>query len=149
MEENEETEELTYALEGELIFVSYKPAKLERGMYFITKLSVGLINPERELFKLEEIPEDEDSFMMLYGAPVKLFILRREDHEIMVNPAEIGWFDNDEDNDDLYPIRLKHLNTIINDCEGFCWVDVNNDESTRLYEGKAIISYELNNEEEE
>jgi len=119
MEDNE-----TYAIEGELVFISYKPDHLEKGMYFVHTITVGVIEPIKELFQLEEIPEDQEAYMSQYGAPVKLMIMNTFDSEVLAYPDQIGWFDSEEEMRDEVPISLEHLNTIINKCDGICWVDV-------------------------
>jgi len=138
MENNE-----TYAMEGELVFVSYKPEQLEKGMYFVHTITVGVIEPITELFQLEEIPEDQEAYMAQYGAPVKLMIMNTFDSDVLVYPDQIGWYDDEEEMLDAVPISLEHLNTIINKCNGICWVDIYEDDTVTLHEGKAIISFEL------
>jgi hypothetical protein len=52
------------------VFKSYKPLKLEKGMFFIT-YSMG-VNVIREI---TEIPADMDEFVSINGYPVEPFII--------------------------------------------------------------------------
>src|SRR6187399_49354 len=88
---------ITYAMEGELVFISYKPEQLEKGMYFVHTITVGVIEPITELFQLEEIPEDQEAYMSQYGAPVKLMIMNTFDSNVLVYPDQIGWYDDEEE----------------------------------------------------
>jgi hypothetical protein len=81
----------TYLIEGEFAFQSYQPAHLKAGMHFLTMTTVGVIKPLYTFFTLEHIPDDEDLFMALYGAPVRLAILAADDHEgPLASGKEIG-----------------------------------------------------------
>jgi len=140
-------EEQTYLTEGEFAFTSYMPTKLKVGMTFITQVTVGVLEPEYLFFRLEHVPEDEEMFMSLYGAPVVLSVISMNiDEETLADPKEIGWFN---DGEDIHPITDKEINTILNDYEGF--LDIESDETgdVILLDGKVIISYLSESEEEE
>jgi hypothetical protein len=80
---------------AEIVLKSYLPLELEEGMLFTNRISVGVIEPYIELFKLEEIPEDPDTFMSKHGAPVQMWIIDGDD-EILATPEQIGWWDDDD-----------------------------------------------------
>lgn len=145
-------EQDTYLIEGELVFKSYKPAHLKVGMHFLNKITVGIIDPQANFFTLEHVPEDEDLFMSLYGAPVRLAIVFNDENgeEILASWKEIGWFEDDEKMT-LHPITDKEINTIINDYYGMLDLECNEDGDVIMYEGKVIISYlsDVNQEDEE
>lgn len=135
-------EEQTYTVEGEFAFHSYQPAHLKVGMHFLTKVTVGTLEPEWLFFTLEHVPEDEEMFMSLYGAPVHLLIISTDgEEEEYASPNQIGWFNDDNYATDVRPITDKEINIILNEHDGF--MDIESDETGDiiLYEGKAIISY--------
>jgi len=141
----------TYLIEAEFIFESYLPEKLKEGMHFLSKIMVGVIEPQNHFFTLEHIPEDEDLFMSLYGATVHLRIMTNDgEEEIIAEEAEIGWFDaciNPEE--DLIPINDKHINKIINDYKGVMDISCDEDGDVIYLDGKLVISYLEEEEEEE
>lgn len=144
MEDNQ-----TYLVEGELTFRSYEPAHLKVGMHFLTRINVGLIEPEFLFFTLEHVPEDEELFMSLYGTPVHLFIISADgDEEEYATPNQIGWF-NDEKDEALRPIGDREINEIINRDEGYLDIETDETGDIILYDGKVIISYLSETEEEE
>jgi len=48
---------------AEISLSSYLPDELQEGMLFTNRISVGVVEPYIELFELEEVPEDADTFM--------------------------------------------------------------------------------------
>jgi len=142
-------DELTYLTEGEFAFVSYVPSSLKVGMHFLHQVTVGLIEPEWIFFTLEEVPEDEDMFMSLYGAPVLVYVVSTEDGtEVLANPKEIRLFD---DGGELVPISDAIMTEIINKDEGFMDIECDDTGDVILFEGSVIISYisSIDGEEED
>jgi len=142
-------DELTYLTEGEFAFVSYVPSELKVGMHFLHQVTVGLIEPEWIFFTLEEVPEDEDMFMSLYGAPVLVYVVSTEDGtEVLANPKEIRLFD---DGGELVPISDAIMTEIINKDEGFMDIECDDTGDVILFEGSVIISYisSIDGEEED
>lgn len=137
-----------YLVEGEFIFHSFLPAKLEVGMKFITKRGGPGVEPELYVFTLEEVPNDQNAFMAANGAPITINIITTgEDGEIIALHQEIGLFDDGEGN--LVPITDKQINTIITGYNGVMNVESDETGDPILYDGKVIISYLSNLEEEE
>lgn len=138
---------------AELIFKSYLPKTLELGMLFINKLSVGLLEPEIELWSLDNIPDNIDEFLAKNGAPVELLIVC-DVEGVLAEHSKIGWFDEGEDSDELHDISLEEINIIINQYEGNLLIDIIESlyevgvVTPDLCEDKVIISYD-NYEEEE
>lgn len=129
-----------YLVEGEFIFHSFIPAKLEVGMKFITKRTVLLPEPELSVVTLTEVPENEEEFMKVNGAPVTINIITTgEDGEIIALHDEIGIFDYGNGN--LIPITDDQINHIINQFNGVMNVESDETGDPILYEGKVIISY--------
>jgi hypothetical protein len=142
----------TYLLEGELAFVSYMPLELEIGMHFLSKITVGVIEPISLFFTLEHIPEEPELFMSLYGAPVKMVItIPGDDEEILAESEEIGWFDecSECDEGELVPLSDVHINIIINEYDGRVDLMCDEDGDIATTDGKVIISFVEIEEEEE
>jgi hypothetical protein len=110
---------------AEISLSSYLPPELEVGMLFINRISVGVIEPYIELFELEELPEDPESFMVRFGAPVELVIID-DDENIIASHEEIGWWDEGEHSDEYRDITLNDINYILRELDGY--VDVEYDE---------------------
>ena len=131
---------------AELIFKSYLPKTLELGMLFVNKLSVGLLEPEIELWSLDNIPDNSDEFLAKNGAPVELLIIC-EIEGVLAEHSQIGWFDIGEDSDELHDITLKEVNIIINQYEGNLKINITDHlydldiVIPELIEGKVILSY--------
>lgn len=120
-----------YNYEAELVLRSYMPKKLEKGMLFLS-----VTEHETKLWKLKTIPFDKDKFLVEHGAPMEICIID-EDENILAEPHEIGWFDEGEHTDELRPISLEDINTIINEYEG--WLNIEIYESFYDYKISTII----------
>lgn len=126
---------------AELVLKSYMPEKLEIGMYFYRIIRTGVNGFVREVWQLMELPENEETFMSLNGAPIELYIIAAE-IVILAMPLEIGWFDAGEDTDELYDITLTEINTIINENQGLLQIEVDEEGLSPLYiNNKVIIKY--------
>jgi hypothetical protein len=127
---------------AEFVLMSYLPDKLEEGMLFINRISVGVMEPYIELFELKEIPEDIDEFMAKHGSPIKLFIIG-EAEQILATPEEIGWWDEGEHVEDYREITLDDINFIIRELDGYVDIMIDDEEESPtpiLGEGKVILS---------
>ena len=138
-----------YTYEAELVMKSYMPKRLEKGMLFVDATPDSV-----SLFKLEEVPFDEEKFLVENGAPVELFIID-DDESIIAEPHEIGWLDEGEDVDELREVTLDDINYILNECEGFLEIQIEEDMFDEeemiipiMYEQKVVISF-LQEEEDE
>lgn len=127
---------------GELILKSYLPFKLEEGMLFVNRISVGVIDPYIELYMLEEIPEDQDAFMSKYGAPVDMFIID-DNEDILAVEEDFGWWDEGPWTDELREITLDDINYILRECDGYIDIEISEDEQDSklpiLFEDKIIL----------
>lgn len=133
-------EDDAYLVEGEFIFTSYDPPKLLVGMRFLTSLTLGVLEPEHLLFTLDEIPEDEDLFKEVNGAPVTFNIITTgSDGEIIALDNEIGMFD--DGNGHLRSITDHEINVILNKYDATMNIESDETGDPILYDGKVIISY--------
>lgn len=131
---------------AEISLSSYLPDELEEGMLFINRISVGVVEPYIELFELDEIPEDQDAFMVKHGAPVELIIID-DDENLLASHDEIGWWDDGDDSDEYRDITLDDINYILRELDGYVDIEVDDDYDVVLIEDKVVLS--LVPEEEE
>lgn len=102
---------------AELVLKSYKPVKLEPGMWFIQKFQTGTRWEHSEVFALDRVPQDEEEFLKKNGYPAYPYIIG-EDDEVLAEPEEIGWWDEGDDTDEYRDITLQDINLIINEFDG-------------------------------
>jgi hypothetical protein len=128
-----------------LVFKSYMPMQLEKGMLFLS-----WIKDVPYIRSLENVPFDEEEYVFQNGYPVEPYIIyygnpNLNEEYILAGPEEIAWFDEGESSDYILDIEVKHYNTIIQDYESEIELEIDpNDEdsiSPLLYEGKITIRY--------
>jgi len=133
---------------GKLVFKSYKPLKLEKGMLFLLR-----DKSEMSVIELDSVPMNDDEYISQYGYPVEPYIIQpvnpniADDGFVIVPPHRIGWWDVGEDSDELYTITTKEINNIIDLYDG--WVDVEIEDEfdeedniiTVRIDGLCILSY--------
>lgn len=141
---------------AKLVFKSYMPKQLEKGMWFVSKhkdVVYGKIYEYLSFYELQQVPQDMDAYIAEHGAPVEPYIVqpmvnRDEKEEILVHPDNIGWWEADlghvDDDGDWIPnIVLEDLSTkVVNDWiygenadgDGLISLEVNDDRSVRFYE---------------
>jgi hypothetical protein len=124
---------------AEIALKSYLPPELEVGMLFINRISVGVIDPFIELFELEELPENPDTFMSRHGVPVELAIVD-ESGNLLASHDEIGWWDEGEYTDELRDITLDDINYLLREFDGYIDIDGDEDEGVTLIEDKVVLS---------
>jgi hypothetical protein len=132
--------------QAQIVFKSYVPDGLKKGMWFIRT-----ILEEKELFELDQTflsPEEEEEFIAFNGYPVKPFIVEEYADgsipAILATPDEIGWFDEGEDTDELRDVTIDDLNYIINYEQGFILIDVDGETGEpTLAEDKVIITIDF------
>jgi len=138
---------------AELVLKSYKPTKLEPGMWFVQKFQTGTKWELSEVFVLDKVPQDEQDFINRNGYPVHPYIIG-EDDEILAEPEEIGWWDEGEETDEYRDITINDVNLIINDFDGEIviegeWFGYDDDECQypedkffpTLYAEKVVLSF--------
>lgn len=127
-------------LECQLVFKSYKPLKLEKGMFFISYVSGSHVIRE-----LKEVPRDEEEFVTINGYPVEPYIVEPgnpnlNNEEIIATPEQIGWFDEGDHSDELSDITINNINDILEHFNG--WIDV---EMIETEDGEDYIPLLYNN----
>jgi hypothetical protein len=139
-------------LEAELVLKSYKPLKLEEGMLFVNKIARTDVV---EVFILEELPDDEEKFIVTHGYPMEPYIILDADTEtpiILAIPEQIGWWDDGDDVDEVREISIEEINNVISQFDGLLEIYLEDDEvgDPLLIENKVILKYlteELNDDE--
>lgn len=130
---------------AEIVLKSYLPLELEEGMLFINRISVGIMEPYVELWSLEEIPDDIDSFMTTNGAPVRLLIVDDND-DILATHDQIGWWDEGEHTDELRDITLDDINYLLREFDGYVDIEFDENEDIILHDDKVVLSIILEEE---
>lgn len=144
-----------YEIIGELVFKSYMPKVLEKGMFFINAA-------DQKIWTLTENihPDQKEKFLIEHGAPVEPYILFDIDL-LLLTPDQIGWWDEGPHTETLRDINHDDFNMIINDFEELISIQLEREPETLkdiksciyLQEGKAILSapdlYEEDEEEED
>ena len=124
---------------AEIVLKSYLPPELEVGMLFINRISVGVIEPFIELFELEELPENPDTFMSRHGVPVELAIVD-ENGNLLALHDEIGWWDEGEDSDEYREVTLDDINYILRELDGYIDIEIEEDYGPVIYDGKVVLT---------
>lgn len=130
---------------AELITKSYMPDDLKKGMLFINHNLLDIEDDSSPtLFKLaRDVPEeDKESFMVINGAPVELYIVNEKGTPI-AGPDEVGIW---EDSSGMkMPVSIKHINYIFQNFDGLIEIDCARDNENipatapNLYNGKVLI----------
>jgi hypothetical protein len=132
-------------IEAKLVFQSYMPRRLEKGMLFQRKVSMRKLKTNieyKEVFELKDIPRDTDSYVSINGWPVEPYIYsitaNPDDHAIILaKPEVIGWWDDEpdavyeedaEDQGTLRDIEVKDFNYALENYEGNIDIQVYDDE---------------------
>jgi hypothetical protein len=139
-------------IEAELVLKSYKPLKLEEGMLFVNKIAR---TDAVELFILEEIPDDEEKFVVTNGYPMEPYIIQHEllnnteTPIILATPEEIGWWDYEE-LDEFTEISLEEINNVISQFTGLLEIYMEDDKIgyPLLIENTVVLKYLTDDEEE-
>jgi hypothetical protein len=106
---------------AKLVFKSYMPLKLEKGMWFKKEHSdvlLGRVYNYFTIFELKELPNDMHEYMSMNGAPVEPYIVmptqnKDDKEEILATPDQIGWWDQGDTADDLEDITVEIINAYV------------------------------------
>jgi len=141
---------------AKLVFKSYMPLRLEKGMWFASKqkdIVYGKVYEYLKLYELTHVPQDMDSYIAINGAPVEPYIVQPmtnldEPEMILATPDQIGWWDEGETADDLEDITVKIINDNIhgeNGENGLIALEMDEDEEGNrrlvLFYGKVTIRH--------
>lgn len=143
-------------MEAELTFRSYKPLKLEKGMWFINRLYPNTKREQVVIKVLDRTPNnDDDAFVMINGYPMEPYIVY--ENQVLATPQQIAWWDDcDPDSEYFSDITIKQMEDIINIYGG--WLDIqmeceNDDDECQptpvIMEGKVVLTYYGQSEEYE
>lgn len=120
-------------IEAKLVFQSYLPEKITKGMLFLRKVSMLKVRTMIEysqVFELKDIPRDIESFILINGYPVKPHIYSITSNpdanaDILALPQHIGWWDEEPDavyeegeEGNLRDIELKDFNYVLENYDG-------------------------------
>lgn len=106
---------------AKLVFKSYMPLQLEKGMWFASKqkdIVYGKIYEYLQIHELQHVPQDMDSYIAVNGAPVEPYIVMPmlnpdSPEEILATPDQIGWWDQGDTSDDLEDLTVQIINAYI------------------------------------
>lgn len=142
---------------GKLVFKSYMPKHLNKGMLFLTN-----IGKEIEVIELSTVPRDEKAFIEFNGYPVEPYIIREgnpnlNETTILATPEEIGWWDEGEHSDEYRDISTVEMNFLIEFQDGLVEILISDDNDDEIvpvkYEGKVVIrtvnDYEEDDDEDD
>ena len=136
---------------AKLVFRSYMPKQLTKGMMFITKkkdVIYGKIYEYLQVHKLSNDEKDMDSYILLNGTPVEPYVVAQmanpdEKETVIAHPEQIGWVDNHESG---YELDLETINYILSEDNGEIGISVEDTDSDDdsdivpiLLENKVII----------
>ena len=106
---------------AKLVFKSYMPLQLEKGMWFASKqkdIVYGKIYEYLQIHELQHVPQDMESYIAINGAPVEPYIIMPmlnpdSPEEILATPDQIGWWDQGDTSDDLEDLTVQIINAYI------------------------------------
>ena len=136
-------------IDAELVLKSYKPLKLEEGMFFVNKI---VRTDDIELFILEEIPDDEETFLVTHGYPIELYVIQHEllnnteTPIILATPEQIGWWDYEE-LDEFTEISIEEINNVISQFTGLLEIYIDDETNAPLLvkneksKDKVVLKY--------
>ena len=124
-------------IKAKLIFESYIPITLKEGMLFYTNFG-----KEKRIIKLINIPEDSEEFINQNGYPVHPLIVSIDEINILAEPEQIAWFDDENQSDELHDITPNEMNNILAWYDGICDILVNGDGVSDIYLDKVTVRYE-------
>lgn len=141
-------------IEAKLVFQHYVPYEYDN-LLFLSVNSMG----EPFVYMVDKLTNPDD-YIEANGYPVKPFVIQEgnpnipDSEIILAEPNEIGWMDDGAHADSLRDIDLTDFNIILQNYNGYCLIDVNEDddgnEYVLLYEGQATIAlYDAYDEEDE
>ena len=129
-------------IQAKIVPKSYKPLKLEQGMFFVT-----IKNNAIHLHTLNFVPRDVETYSQLNGWPIELYIVfegnpNLKEFEVLATPEQIGWFDDGEFSDEISDITIRQINKIFSDHQGYLTIEFDHiTNQPTLYDNKVTIRY--------
>lgn len=154
---------------AKLVFESYIPEKLEKGMYFkqrIKDVIFGKVYEYDRIFILNHMPFDKESYIITNGYPVIPTIYTITDNPddiagVIATADMIGWWDEGEHSDELRDVEIKDFNYVLEEEDGYLEIEIDDNEleqgivEPKLYMGKCTIrlatdeEYEYDDDEDD
>ena len=137
-------------IQAKLVPKSYKPLKLEQGMFFVT-----IKNNAIHLHTLNFVPRDVETYSQLNGWPIELYIVfegnpNLKEFEVLATPEQIGWFDDGEFSDEISDITIRQINKIFSDHQGYLTIEFDHiTNQPTLYDNKVTIRYVDNDSDDD
>ena len=137
-------------IQAKLVPKSYKPLKLEQGMFFVT-----IKNNAIHLHTLNFVPRDVETYSQLNGGPIELYIVfegnpNLKEFEVLATPEQIGWFDDGEFSDEISDITIRQINKIFSDHQGYLTIEFDHiTNQPTLYDNKVTIRYVDNDSDDD
>ena len=135
---------------AELVLANYKPLVLEKGMLFMNTIHIGTPKECVEVWALDKLPQDIETFTIKNGYPVEFLIIDQEQN-IMAEHHDIGYFDEGDELDTLRDITLRDLNEILFKYGGMLEIDATIEENEVIpifREQKVVIRFPVEDYEE-
>lgn len=150
--------------QAKLSLQSYKPLRLEKGMWFIATHhdQVSIYELGYNIYS----DEQKETFIQLNGYPVEpyLYIVGNpnipDETFLIAEPNQIAWFDEGDHSDEMHDITIKEINNIL-DNDGYCQIEVeeenlDDDEAQDEYinivpvimQDKVVIRYQYDDEDD-
>lgn len=132
-------------VQAKLILEHYIPDRLIPGMWFLALQHKNVVVYEST--SLVDHPEQYEAFVQLNGYPVRPHIYYEGDPNIpessylLVEPNEIGWFDEGSHSEDLNDISIKEINNILED-DGYCQIEIE-EEVIHYDDDEAMEGYDI------
>lgn len=150
--------------QAKLVLQSYKPLRLEKGMWFLATHhdQVSIYELGYNIYS----DEQKETFIQLNGYPVEpyLYIVGNpnipDETFLIAEPNQIAWFDEGDHSDEMHDITIKEINNIL-DNDGYCQIEVeeenlDDDEAQDEYinivpvimQDKVVIRYQYDDEDD-
>ena len=150
--------------QAKLVLQSYKPLRLEKGMWFLATHhdQISIYELGYNIYS----DEQKETFIQLNGYPVEpyLYIVGNpnipDETFLIAEPNQIAWFDEGDHSDEMHDITIKEINNIL-DNDGYCQIEVeeenlDDDEAQDEYinivpvimQDKVVIRYQYDDEDD-
>lgn len=118
---------------AKLIFQSYIPTEITKGMLFKQRISdviYGNVYEYDRIYQLQVDQPDYDGYTAAHGMPVKPVIVSitanpDDKADILATDEQIGWWDDGPHSDELRDIEFKDINLVLQEEDGMLEIEVN------------------------
>lgn len=117
---------------AKLIFQSYIPKEIKKGMLFkqrISEVIYGNVYEYDRIYQIQMDQMDYDGYTAANGMPVKPVIVSitanpDDNADILATDDQIGWWDEGPQSDELRDIELKDINLVLQEDDGMLEIEV-------------------------